>query len=254
MVGFQTLLVPATCRADEECPAGATCQPARIVAATPLDDLDGDGVPDALDNCPTVPNPEQVDADGDGVGQACDGADSCASAPLTGCRTPTAPLKARLVLKDTGDPARRLLVWKWVQGGATQLGDLGDPLTADDYALCAYDESGLVPVITSQATVPAGGTCAGKPCWKPTGATGFAYRDKEATPQGVLTMKLKAGVAGKAKVLVKGKGESLALPGMPLALPLRVQVQRAGGQCWEAVYSGTGVVKSDATRFVGKAD
>ncbi|MFC1684830.1 choice-of-anchor L domain-containing protein [Pseudomonadota bacterium] len=35
-------------------------------------DVDGDGVPDADDNCATVANPEQTDVDGDGVGDACD--------------------------------------------------------------------------------------------------------------------------------------------------------------------------------------
>ncbi len=36
------------------------------------DDADGDGIPDAADNCPGVFNPDQADGDGDGIGDACD--------------------------------------------------------------------------------------------------------------------------------------------------------------------------------------
>lgn len=34
-------------------------------------DTDGDGVPDACDNCPNTPNADQMDSNGDGVGDAC---------------------------------------------------------------------------------------------------------------------------------------------------------------------------------------
>jgi len=35
-------------------------------------DTDGDGIPDATDNCPAVANADQADRDGDGLGDACD--------------------------------------------------------------------------------------------------------------------------------------------------------------------------------------
>lgn len=43
----------------------------------PVADADGDGVPDAADNCPSVPNPSQADCDGDGQGDACEGTGDC---------------------------------------------------------------------------------------------------------------------------------------------------------------------------------
>ena len=40
----------------------------------PFPDADGDGIADALDNCPLTSNPEQADLDGDGEGDACNDA------------------------------------------------------------------------------------------------------------------------------------------------------------------------------------
>ena len=44
----------------------------RADAATPPSDVDLDGVDDARDNCPSVPNPDQSDLDDDGLGDDCD--------------------------------------------------------------------------------------------------------------------------------------------------------------------------------------
>lgn len=45
-----------------------------VVSAPPSDpnDSDGDTVPNASDNCPTIGNGDQADDDGDGIGNACD--------------------------------------------------------------------------------------------------------------------------------------------------------------------------------------
>lgn len=37
----------------------------------PPSDVDADGIPDASDNCPVTPNPDQADSNGDGLGDAC---------------------------------------------------------------------------------------------------------------------------------------------------------------------------------------
>ena len=58
----------------EECDLGAgngtgCCTTSCTVVGT---DADGDGVCDAGDDCPSVPNGDQADTDGDGIGDACD--------------------------------------------------------------------------------------------------------------------------------------------------------------------------------------
>ncbi|MHB8632881.1 MAG: thrombospondin type 3 repeat-containing protein [Thermoplasmatota archaeon] len=49
------------------------CRPQGVALHIPLArDRDADGVPDVVDNCPAMYNPDQHDLDGDGIGDVCD--------------------------------------------------------------------------------------------------------------------------------------------------------------------------------------
>lgn len=72
------LRVDATPPTDAVALADAAIADAAVADAAPdallpvPDDADGDRVPDAVDNCPAAPNPDQRDTDGDGAGDLCD--------------------------------------------------------------------------------------------------------------------------------------------------------------------------------------
>ena len=117
------------------------------------------------------------------------------------------------------------------------------PLSTTNYAFCMYDATGLVLA----AIVPAGSGWQGGP-------TGFKYKSKTGTPDGVTQIQLRVGGDGRAKVLVQGKGAELAMPTLAaLEQPLRIQLQSSDGPCWEAVYSAP-PRKSAAQIFSDRAD
>jgi hypothetical protein len=181
----------------------------------------------------------------------------CIPELATGCRTPLVPQKGLLLLKNKSDNAKDQVVWKWIKGSATAKAEFGDPVNGTTgYQLCVYDQTGGVPNLVLDATAPPGGTCniaKPTPCWKMT-KSGFKYKDKDLTPDGVLILTLKEGAASKSKVVLKGKGVNLGMPtSLAIVQPVTVQVSNTLGVCWEATYSAP-ATKNQPDQFKDKPD
>lgn len=170
------------------------------------------------------------------------GAAACAATPVSGCLVPA---KATLDLKGNAQPARRKLKWIWLNG-TIDAAQLGAPTTSTSYALCIYADHASV----MSATLAAGGLCQGAPCWKAAGR-GFAYKDRNPAGAAITKAKLKPG-AGRAKILVLGKGADLALPlPMPANSVVTVQLVKNtadGADCWEATFPAPAAIDG-ASKF-----
>src|SRR5207253_2573102 len=109
----------------------------------------------------------------------------CPATPMTGCIAEVTPAKSSVKLKRAVfGRGGNSLGWSFKTGGVTPKSLFGDPLTTTSFNFCVYDESGGTPALVMSLTVPPGGTCGGKPCWKG-GKTGFQYKDTLLTHQGV---------------------------------------------------------------------
>lgn len=186
----------------------------------------------------------------------CTNLDACATggcagvaAPATSCH---AAERTSLTLRDQVLDGRDQLVWRWSRGDAVTPGDLGDPIAGGtSYALCLYDTVGGTPSLAhAPIVIPSGGTCRGKPCWKAVGASGFKRSDRDRAPDGVESLLLRGGGAGKSSIVLVARGASLAPPPLPLAQDpaVTVQLRSSGGACFGAVYTAP-ARKSDGTQF-----
>lgn len=91
------------------------------------DDADHDGVPDASDNCSSVPNPGQQDSDGDGRGDACEVPDPPAPATLQFSTSQYSGVEGQgrstqVSVVRTGDATGRVTVGFGVSGGTASSG------------------------------------------------------------------------------------------------------------------------------------
>jgi cysteine-rich repeat protein len=167
--------------------------------------------------------------------ESCDSALGCVERPRAGCLGIAPAGRSSLQLRDRVPDSSDVARWKW-QSGVVAIGDFGDPLTTDDYGLCVYQGAGQALWLRSVA--PRGGACSFKPCWKKLQPNGAKYVDRELTPDGVSSLVLRSNVPGRIQLKLKAKGTSLALPSLAsLTLPIRVQLQRSGGACWDVTYA-----------------
>ena len=109
--------------------------PAQVIFNVVAADADGDGRPDASDNCPAVPNSDQADGDADGVGNACEQLPAGNVPPVAGVNTVVRQIAGEVFVK--------------LPAGRATLGFRG--------MISAFQESGFLP-LKGVASVPIGST------------------------------------------------------------------------------------------------
>ncbi len=257
-----------SCDDENVCTTGETCQAGACVgSAVP----DGTGCDDGnactfSDSCQAgmcagqstcgdgviQSSCEQCDDGGAVSGDGCDAScavESCyvcdsepsVCGPPTGC---AAAGRSVLVVKDVADNDRDKMVWKWLKGTSSSA-EFGDPLLGQGFDLCLWEDGDLI----GSAGVTPGGQCDGRPCWRALGPMfspkGYRFKDKGSNAEGVFQVLMKSG-SGRAKVLWKGRGSNLILPGAANGSQyiggseLTVRSMRDdGGACWESSFDAT---------------
>lgn len=185
------------------------------------------------------------DADCD-VCERCGGGGFCEIGARSGC-TDAASRKGLLkVRKKFGAGDRLKVQWRGVVPSF-------DPTISDDLGVCVYADGGRV----LKAVAPAGGLCAGQPCWTTTSPTNFEYDDEDETPHGISRIQVKAD---RIKLDARGLELATSPQGVPdpFALgespsaPVVMQLHAGNGACVEATFDARRKVRPSS--FTGKTD
>lgn len=171
------------------------------------------------------------------------------------CRRVIRAETSLLEINDATSDVRDSLLFRWTGGENTAPREFGDPFTATGSSICLWagtEEATMEKVYES--TVPPGGVCNGRACWRAI-REGYRFRDPGRSHRGITDVVLKAGQDGTARLSVKGKGNDLDLPPLPLVPEggvARVQI-RNDDVCWEANFSSS-ISTNDSTRFVARSE
>jgi hypothetical protein len=174
----------------------------------------------------------------------------CPFEPRTDCFTETVPQRSRLALRENPRSRRRdTIQWKLKKGQAAAPTDLGDPTADTDYELCVYVSVADVCWLVLHPDALAGEG------WKAR-RKGFAYKAKRGVhPEGLRKLRLRPGVDGKTRIVLRGKGDLLELRALPIPEGASVLVQLYNGldRCWSTEFGQT-PVRSDGRRFRDRSD
>jgi len=165
----------------------------------------------------------------------CDSAQGCVVPDLVyPCQEPPSDGSLIKIRHYDSEPDSDTLLWKWVSQTPVELDELGAPEILTAVSLCIYEGSNLL----LSSTIPAASSCAGgAPCWvrEEHDAT---FLDRSAQFGGMATIRFKEG--SKGKILVRGHGNGLAIPGLYPSLPTTVRLRRSDGTpCWEANFDSS---------------
>jgi hypothetical protein len=264
-----------TCRAPL-CNAAGQCRDASTAAGTPCESDDNvctDDRCDGLGGCAHVPNAASCDdgnfcttdrcSGGSCVGTCslcCDAAAGCTPAPGTACKGPATPASSLKLKLDPSGVGKQNVTWVLKKGDATSLGDLGDPRGTTAYAFCAYRPRpplGLHDLLV-RADVPAAAYClqstgAYAPCWRDAAGLGFDFKNQrpenpDQPHDGVRSMSLRTGGAGRTRMKVKAVGSRLRTQVYSGSDPVIGQLRASNGECWEAGFVDA---RKDRFTFVG---
>jgi FG-GAP repeat protein len=169
----------------------------------------------------------------------------CPPAPVATCAVAPNGQLALAYKRDT--PYTDVLQWKLLHGPELHRADFGDPLSATGYTMCVYDDGALS---AAAYVVPDFSR------WALSGTDAYKYLDKSkvAFVDGVQQVQLKGGAAGKAKILLKGRGDDLPDPTawqygfgttmLNAMTSVVVQLQQTGGGCYETSFTPAQVQKN----------
>ena len=227
-------------------PAFAACGDGVVDAGEACDDTGGC----CTSECTYAPKGTSCPDDGElCTRDLCDAAGTCLhdGTPLDSCLV--APKGKLQILNDPDDSKDKLSLQMQNAPGVSPE-DFGSPTTTDTYHACIFGPTSLL----MEAEVGPGGTCDGKPCWAET-TTGFTYKDKSGTRDGITVLALKASAKPKTKITAKGRGAALDDPALPFPNVVMAQIVNGQtGQCFETYVLEQSAVKNNtATQYDAKS-